>query len=86
MRGAPDLLRRMRHLPFDDERARGGRGFGHWSHPCTKLITPQLWILAVTEGCERGQVLAPQGGARKAMGAVSSAPHPNPLAASGAGE
>src|SRR5580658_2185798 len=28
---APDLLRRMRYLPFDDDGARFGRGLAHWS-------------------------------------------------------
>ena len=28
---APDLFRRIRHLPFDDDGARFGRSIGHWS-------------------------------------------------------
>src|SRR6516165_8988784 len=28
---APDLFRRMRHLPFDGDGTGGGGGFGHWS-------------------------------------------------------
>src|SRR3954453_210844 len=30
-KGAPDLLRRVRHLPLDDEGTRGGDWWGHWS-------------------------------------------------------
>src|SRR5207253_8754886 len=37
---APDLFRRMRHLPFDNDGARFGRGIDHWS---ILLSRPSRW-------------------------------------------
>src|SRR5262249_1320156 len=34
---APDLLRWMRHLSFDDDGAGGEGGFGHWSIPFSRV-------------------------------------------------
>jgi hypothetical protein len=46
--GAPDLFRRMRHHPFDDEGARGGGELSHWVHP-------------LQQGFEAIEAVAPEG-------------------------
>src|SRR5439155_23463902 len=39
---APDFLRRMRHLPFDDEGTHGG-SFGHWSILFNRFSRRSKW-------------------------------------------
>src|SRR4051794_34422979 len=46
--GAPDLLRRLRHLPLDDEGTRGGGWGGHWA-------------ILLRRGARRAEPGAPEG-------------------------
>src|ERR1700738_1261854 len=58
--GAPDLLGRIRYLPFDDDGAGFGRGFAHWSillsrssrwsnRLCQK---PAIWLVQSISGAK----------------------------------
>src|SRR3981189_2573732 len=57
---APDLLRRIRYLPFDNDGERFGRGFAHWSILLSRSSSwsnrfcqkPAIWLVQSISGAK----------------------------------